>query len=336
MLPQHSQHSSRSEGAKQRLRERQVRHDESQLVGRSRGERALDEKCDEWAAVKPPSAVRVAPACLPQPEAKRKKTGQPKQRSVIEALAIMRTALKTPTKYVKVLCSLERLTTAATLRSNGAEVLEFLRYVCTCTLATEHADGRPALARIIGTLTEHCADQPQPWLTREQSNEVQVLSIVVNVGKLFTDDSYAFNKAIDDLSGVLEDIVGEAREDQLEELEDEPEERAAEHRADLRRLRQQLYVAGLQVALSFKSVRWARPGVSALMKESYLKREAFDQPQRSAVEQAQTLMRESTAGSRVGQVTEAGRSQAPVIDGRQERLTFVHGSEVWSAKQAGL
>ncbi|KAH0473394.1 MAG: uncharacterized protein KVP18_004665 [Porospora cf. gigantea A] len=333
MLPQHSQHSSLSEGAKRRLRERQVQHDESLLIGRSRGERALDEKCDEWAAVKP-ATVRAAPTYLPpEPEAKRKKTGQPKQRSVIEALAIMRSALKSPTKYVKVLCSLERLTTADTLQSNGADVVDFLRHVCTCALATEHADGRPVLARIIGTLNQHCADQPDPWLTPEQSCEVRVLSIVANVGKLFTDDSYVFNQALEDMSGLLEVIVREAGEDVLE---DEPEQREAERRADLRRLRQQLYVTGLQVALSFKSVRWARPGVSSLMRESYLKRNAFEQPQRAAVEQSQAAMSQSTAGSRVAEVTEAGRSQTPVIDGRQERLTFVHGSEVWSAKQAGL
>lgn len=110
-------------------------------------------------------------------------------------------------------------------------------------------------------------------------------------------------------------------------------------RAELRRIQQDVLFEGLAVAFKYYQIPWARSAVETFFQEAYYAREeVFDDPSRCVkiVEWQAQIKKVKAGGKTFGAVLGIGEAANPVKDGRDTRISTVHGSAIWSAKQTGL
>ncbi|PFH34405.1 hypothetical protein BESB_075570 [Besnoitia besnoiti] len=91
----------------------------------------------------------------------------------------------------------------------------------------------------------------------------------------------------------------------------------------------------LATIFSYRGLSWARASIEQLFQHVYLHRSSFSESDQDQISlwQAQLKVPHKTATK----ITALGIGEAahPVQDGRDERISTVHGSVVWSAKQMG-
>eukprot|EP00922_Rhytidocystis_sp_ex-Travisia-forbesii_P064738 GHVS01096153.1.p1 GENE.GHVS01096153.1~~GHVS01096153.1.p1 ORF type:complete len:533 (+),score=116.44 GHVS01096153.1:163-1761(+) len=104
-------------------------------------------------------------------------------------------------------------------------------------------------------------------------------------------------------------------------------------------LRRQFVFECLHASFRYHQTSWAKASVEGLFQQVYLDREIFDTSQQEQISTWQAEIKAKHKGSnKFHHVSTYGIGEAknPVRDGRDERISTMHGSVVWSSKQMGL
>ncbi|CBZ55335.1 conserved hypothetical protein [Neospora caninum Liverpool] len=106
-------------------------------------------------------------------------------------------------------------------------------------------------------------------------------------------------------------------------------------KSELLNLMRCFFIDCLATVFTYRNLSWARASIEQLFQHVYLHRSIFTESDQGQISlwQAQLKVAHKTATN----ITALGIGEAahPVQDGRDERISTVHGSIVWSAKQMG-
>eukprot|EP00922_Rhytidocystis_sp_ex-Travisia-forbesii_P061812 GHVS01091547.1.p1 GENE.GHVS01091547.1~~GHVS01091547.1.p1 ORF type:complete len:584 (-),score=188.57 GHVS01091547.1:545-2230(-) len=104
-------------------------------------------------------------------------------------------------------------------------------------------------------------------------------------------------------------------------------------------LRRQFIFECLHAAFRYHQTSWAKASVEGLFQQAYLDRDIFDRSQQEQITTWQGEIKAKHKGSNKFHNVSAygiGEAKNPVRDGRDDRISTLHGSIVWSSKQMGL
>eukprot|EP00914_Ancora_sagittata_P014090 GHVO01027575.1.p1 GENE.GHVO01027575.1~~GHVO01027575.1.p1 ORF type:complete len:406 (+),score=53.69 GHVO01027575.1:56-1273(+) len=95
-------------------------------------------------------------------------------------------------------------------------------------------------------------------------------------------------------------------------------------------------IAALGGLFASRTKPWARSSVERVFSTIYRQRNVFEPEEEQQIDMWQAALKCKKGASKLGDVLRIGEAANPVIDAREEKISTVHGSSIWSAKQTGI